>query len=665
MSLALVMTLLVSTVVGCNKSTGEIPTGSIEVGLSVTPTQIVNGSTPTPKAISTVTPVIMENLSGFLLRKKELFTSNPSAFVQSVLQEELEQRYECFEAIVELENGTLVPGLAYTDFGSYFETEDGTKGFFPAGFVSYGDFGLSASSSQALEIRNLNYTHDKYGFVLAYETPAFQGHCVINGQYVTYDLDSNGLFSFDQKSYSREICDESRGALYSYDEGRYLFNPNLGEFVGLTGETLSETFDFEELEKKINQVLEEQDVNFSQVDYDTCFSIAQEAVTSYLLSLQQETFLGYHVSELVKEANELTPNQCFRITSDGLTVIDIKPAFSSGSSAFTKWLVGASSAIVVVGCLALTTIVPVTRPLTSAITGAAIEVFMQVVVKNNGVDGIQWSKVAVAAISGAAIAWICPLGASKITGMVTNATKRELFGKLAGYGFKTCGNAVIGGATNALMAAIDGKDDTFDAFKSGATLAAVLTILASVASEGGGKLLNSWIERRPNGWLARVSSSISSFIGRHQVHLKNQTLEDILNPKTVYQAARAAANELSNQFNSQGRVLHGGKYHDVQKYSVSGVKEAHEIPPFSATGETYRYNNPSVLMDKADHQLTAGWGSSVEAREYRRMVAEMWQQGKTKEVIELGIQDLRIKFGTKYENGIQEMIAYATEMGWY
>lgn len=664
---SLIVSLLFSTVVGCTERAKNNSSETNVSYFSATPTQQADGPTPTQLPTDAITPSVAGNLNEYLLLKKEMFANNPAVFVQTLLEEELEQRYECFDAVVELEDGTCVPGIAYTDYGSYFETEDESKGFFPAGFLSYGEFSSQTSSSQALEISSLEYTNEKYGFVFAYEPTAFQGHCVINGQYVTYDVDPNGIVSFDSIAFSREICDESRGALFSYDEGRYLYNPNLGQFVGLTGQTLSESFDFSEIEKEVNRILEEQDKNFVQVDCDTCFAIAQETVTSYLLSLQQETFLGYDVEELVKAAEELTSNQCFRITPEGLTVIEIKPVFYGGSSSLAKWLVASASLITIAGSIALTVFVPFSRPLTSAITGAAWEVFSQVVIDNAGVENIQWSKVAVAAVSAAALAWVCPLGASKIAGTVTSITKKEILGRIAGYAFLTCGNGVIGGATNAVIASIDGKDEDgiIDAFKTGATIAAVITVATIGVERIGGTAVRKWIEKKPNGWLAKASNSISSFIGKHQVHLKNQAIEDILNPKTVYQAAKAAANEFSSQMVAQGKAVAGGSYDTTHKYSVTGKYEAHEIPPFSSSGDAKRGRLPSVLMEKADHQMTAGWGSSRESREYCRKIAELWSSGNTKEAIDIGIQDIIDKFGHKYDEGIEQLLAYAIEMGWY
>ena len=45
----------------------------------------------------------------------------------------------------------------------------------------------------------------------------------------------------------------------------------------------------------------------AQVDIETNLYFAQEAVASYLLSLQEETFCGYSVDALVEAAQELDP----------------------------------------------------------------------------------------------------------------------------------------------------------------------------------------------------------------------------------------------------------------------------------------------------------------------------------------------------------------------
>ena len=69
-----------------------------------------------------------------------------------------------------------------------------------------------------------------------------------------------------------------------------------------------------------------------------------------------------------------------------------------------------------------------------------------------------------------------------------------------------------------------------------------------------------------------------------------------------------------------------------------------------------------IKMNKEDHRETASCGTSREAREYRVMQKELIEQGKFREAVEMDINDIRDKFGDKYDNAISQMLEYVDKL---
>ena len=91
-------------------------------------------------------------------------------------------------------------------------------------------------------------------------------------------------------------------------------------------------------------------------------------------------------------------------------------------------------------------------------------------------------------------------------------------------------------------------------------------------------------------------------------------------------------------------------------------QEIHHMPANSVNGlETA--DGPAIVMEKGDHQETASWGNSREAREYRAKQAELVKQGKFEEAMQMDIDDIHDKFGSKYDDAIAQMMDVAKEKG--
>jgi hypothetical protein len=68
-------------------------------------------------------------------------------------------------------------------------------------------------------------------------------------------------------------------------------------------------------------------------------------------------------------------------------------------------------------------------------------------------------------------------------------------------------------------------------------------------------------------------------------------------------------------------------------------------------------------MKVDDHRMTGSWGSSREARAYRKRQAELLEQGKFSEAQKMDVDDVRAKFGDKYNEAIDQMLKYTNKKG--
>ena len=417
-SVILALALLLSLFSGCAHATPTDSANASTDGLTLSSEHAITSSgipVDTAKIISTVSEEIIDEIvkssDKVLSTNWEDYQGDLETFVYGLIINQLEYRYDVFPAFTDLLNGESVYGLAYTDYEECFVADDQSEYAFEAGFIPFwGEPDIPAEDfNSGLEIYNLDYTDSKASFFMAYGSDTFKEHCVVYGQYLQYGIDDAGKIFYDAKEYVRGECDESIGSLYSYDEARYVFDVDVGEYIDVTGTSLNNQVDYKEIEAEINRILEIQDVNFVSVDVTTNAYVAQEAVISYLLSLQEESFLGYSVNDLVNAANELDPLECYRITADGIEIVALD--YDGGASEVTRWLVGTCcvivTAVAMVGSVVFIECPPLSA-LAGAMAGTAIDIFMQVVISGETLDNLNWGKVALAAATGAVSGFLGP-----------------------------------------------------------------------------------------------------------------------------------------------------------------------------------------------------------------------------------------------------------------
>src|SRR5262249_49391152 len=103
---------------------------------------------------------------------------------------------------------------------------------------------------------------------------------------------------------------------------------------------------------------------------------------------------------------------------------------------------------------------------------------------------------------------------------------------------------------------------------------------------------------------------------------------------------------------------HGGAHKDIP---TAGGERNH-IPPHSVLPKHISPDRgPAIGMEKGDHLETNSWGRGAikptskyqfkTAEEWRAAQNELIKEGKFKEAVQMDIDDIRAKFGLKYERG--------------
>ncbi|MFC5921660.1 VENN motif pre-toxin domain-containing protein [Neisseria weixii] len=104
----------------------------------------------------------------------------------------------------------------------------------------------------------------------------------------------------------------------------------------------------------------------------------------------------------------------------------------------------------------------------------------------------------------------------------------------------------------------------------------------------------------------------------------------------------------------------GGAHSETKKPANDGL-DSHHCPaqacykgaPISSE------NGPAIQMEPGDHRLTQSYGRSPEAEAYRAKQKSLLNQGKLQEAIDMDVKDIRSKFGSKYDEAINEMLKYS------
>ena len=109
------------------------------------------------------------------------------------------------------------------------------------------------------------------------------------------------------------------------------------------------------------------------------------------------------------------------------------------------------------------------------------------------------------------------------------------------------------------------------------------------------------------------------------------------------------------------KEVKGGSYAEVKKTSNGETHEVHHMPADSASN-LERADGPAIKMEKADHRRTASCGHSREAQEYQAAQKKLIDNGEFRKALKMDIDDIREKFGAKYNKAISEMNKYVDKL---
>jgi len=102
----------------------------------------------------------------------------------------------------------------------------------------------------------------------------------------------------------------------------------------------------------------------------------------------------------------------------------------------------------------------------------------------------------------------------------------------------------------------------------------------------------------------------------------------------------------------------GGRF--VELINREGT-ERHHMPADCVNG-LERDDGPAIIMDKDDHRQTASCGGSKEAKEYQIEQAKLVGEGKLREAFQMDVDDIRSKFGEKYDDAIAQADKYISKL---
>ena len=325
-----------------------------------------------------------------------------------------EKEVESFPAFV-VRDDVVTFGIGYTDYTGFSDEED--KVFFSSGFITLDDY---VPADGTYEIHRLDEDAvEGYGFLLNSEMTT-NGHFVCDGCYVKYGLYPEPSVTCtplpdqkDEEAFSdalRSVSDVSLGSIYSYDSDSLVYNADLGdEYVPVSGISLVDEIDYGAIEKEFRRLLISQDYNFMEFDYSSAIYFGIEALNAYLLSCQEEKFMGCSVDQILEDLKKVDPMDGAYITPEGLMVVPLELQPPVEPSGWAKFLSGLVTVVAIVATVAICIVNPA-MAVAGFLIGAAVECCVDLITGNEldplrivtaGVTGVLCAGVGI--VSGAII----------------------------------------------------------------------------------------------------------------------------------------------------------------------------------------------------------------------------------------------------------------------
>ncbi|MBO4275627.1 Hint domain-containing protein, partial [Microbispora triticiradicis] len=163
--------------------------------------------------------------------------------------------------------------------------------------------------------------------------------------------------------------------------------------------------------------------------------------------------------------------------------------------------------------------------------------------------------------------------------------------------------------------------------------------------------LRKWVragELKPGMWLRTSAgtyvqiTSIKRWTAHQRVY--NLTVDDLHTYHVV------AGDQAILVHNDDPR--NGGWYGSLQP--AGDGKEINHIPPHSVSPFSH-HMGPAIRMDKADHRAVNSTGSSNAAKRWRQAQKDLIDSGDILGAMQMDVDDIRSRYGSKYDDAIQEM----------
>ena len=110
-----------------------------------------------------------------------------------------------------------------------------------------------------------------------------------------------------------------------------------------------------------------------------------------------------------------------------------------------------------------------------------------------------------------------------------------------------------------------------------------------------------------------------------------------------------------------GEVPQGGAYGKMPGMAKTGYQKHHM--PADAISPISRYKGGAIQISPEDHEKTASFGSTKAAKKYRQEQERLINSGDFNAAFEMDVQDVRSKFGDKYNTAIEQARQYYKKEG--
>jgi hypothetical protein len=390
--------------------------------------------------------------------------------------------YNVFPAVANKQNGTQILGLAYSKYDEFYQDDNSDDNLYVgAGFVAFpNQESINESDIDAgviIKLPDGDDQIDESGFILSFTENYNNCHFVAFDTYYIYGINGTSLICDTHENIYQNYIAEY-GSVYSYDLGRVVFDPQIGVSTIVGATPLNASTDYILAQEAFRGYIAEQNANGLVVDTVSSSYISLTAINEYMLNAQNETFLGISADDIALFESQLSATQYYYVTEDGQMIAAEFPLPPTPQTSWGDrlWAFVAGAGMIIVG-IVVTVVVsvvscgaaaPFITVFAGSCFGAGMEVLSQAI-SGKGISQINWLKVGVAAVSGALCA-------------------------IPGVGW--AGASLIGGATNAVMTAIDGGslEDCLKSFAIG--------LATGVLIHGATKLLG------------KVSSGVANKLGK-------------------------------------------------------------------------------------------------------------------------------------------------------